>query len=383
MFSIQKNLFSLNPAITYLNCAYMSPLLKSVEQAGILGIRGKREPYEIFPNDFFTQPNELRQEFAQLINAPASRVALVGSVSYGMAIVAKNLSIAKGENILVAAEQFPSNVYPWLSLAQEKGGEVKIIAPADTRQNRGKAWNERILSAIDAQTKLVALGNVHWADGTWFDLGQIRARAHEVGALLVIDGTQSVGALPFDVQKIQPDALICAGYKWLMGPYGIALAYFGEYFDQGKPLEENWLNRLGSQNFKELVNYVSEYEAGAMRYEMGERSNFITVPMMLTALQQINAWEPQNIQAYCRNLIQESLKILQNQGFWLEDEAYRSSHLFGIRLPEHLSIEKVQAKFQEKQLFVSFRGDAIRVAPHLYNDAGDMAKLVEVLLSLS
>jgi selenocysteine lyase/cysteine desulfurase len=325
----------------------------------------------------------LRQEFAQLINAPAARVALVGSVSYGMAIVAKNLALGAGENLLVAAEQFPSNVYPWLSLAKDSGAAVQMIAPPHTRQNRGKIWNERILDAIDAKTKLVALGNVHWADGTWFDLAQIRARTREVGACLVIDGTQSVGALPLDVQKIQPDALICAGYKWLMGPYGTGLAYFGEYFDDGKPLEENWLNRLGSQNFKELVNYVAEYEAGAMRYEIGERSNFITVPMMLTALQQINAWEPQNIQAYCRSLIQESLKILQNRGFWVEEEAYRAAHLFGIRLPEQIAIEKVQAKFQEKQIFVSFRGDAIRVAPHLYNDSSDMAKLVEVLLSLS
>jgi selenocysteine lyase/cysteine desulfurase len=383
MFTNQKHLFSLNSTTTYLNCAYMSPLLKSVEQAGILGIRRKREPYEVFPSDFFTHPNELRQEFAQLINAPASRVVLIGSVSYGMAIVAKNLAISKGENIIVAAEQFPSNVYPWLSLAQETGAEVKIIAPPDTLENRGKLWNERILAAINPQTRLVALGNVHWADGTLFDLIQIRVRTREVGALLAIDGTQSVGALPFDVQKIQPDALICAGYKWLMGPYGIGLAYFGEYFDRGKPLEENWINRLGSENFKELVNYVSEYEPGALRYEIGERSNFITVPMMLTALQQINAWEPQNIQSYCRNLIQESLKILQNRGFWVENEAYRSSHLFGIRLPKHLSIEKVQASFQAKQIVVSFRGDAIRIAPHIYNDSADMAKLVETLLNLS
>ncbi|MCU0447808.1 MAG: aminotransferase class V-fold PLP-dependent enzyme [Microscillaceae bacterium] len=382
MFTAQKNLFNLNPKVTYLNCAYMSPLLKSVEQAGILGLQRKREPYEVFPGDFFRQPNEVRQEFAQLINAPESRVAIISSVSYGMAIVAKNLLLGKGQNIIVAAEQFPSNVYPWLSLAQETDAEVRIISPPDSLEHRGKIWNEKLLTAIDKNTRLVALGNVHWADGTWFDLPQIRIRTREVGALLAIDGTQSVGALPFDVQKIQPDALICAGYKWLMGPYGIGLAYFGEFFDNGKPLEENWINRLGSENFKELVNYVAEYEPGALRYEVGERSNFINIPMMLTALQQINAWKPQNIQSYCRYLTQESLQILQNRGFWVEDEAYRGAHLFGIRLPSHLSIEKVQAKFQAQQIYVSFRGNAIRIAPHIYNDSQDMAKLVESLLSM-
>lgn len=382
MFTAQKSLFNLDAQITYLNCAYMAPLLKSVEQAGILGIQRKREPYRVSPADFFYQPNELRQEFAGLINAPASRIAIVPSVSYGMAIVAKNLQIGKGENIIIAAEQFPSNVYPWLNLAQEKGAEIKIISPPDTTENRGKIWNESILNAIDTKTRLVATGNVHWADGTKFDLAQIRTRTREVGSLLAIDGTQSVGALPLDVQKIQPDFLVCAGYKWLMGPYGIGLAYISEYFDEGKPLEENWINRLGSENFNQLVNYVSEYEPHAMRYEMGERSNFITVPMMLTALQQINAWEPENIQSYCRNLTKESINLLQNRGFWIEDEAYRSSHLFGIRLPKHLSMTDVQAKLQANQVFVSIRGNAIRVAPHIYNDSTDMAKLVNCLVEM-
>ena len=88
----------------------------------------------------------------------------------------------------------------------------------------------------------------------------LRQRTHEVGAQLVIDGTQSVGALPINVQELQPDALICAGYKWLMGPYSIALAYYGPYFDQGEPLEEGWINRYGSEDFTNLVQYQDRYQ---------------------------------------------------------------------------------------------------------------------------
>ncbi len=123
----------------------------------------------------------------------------------------------------------------------------------------GEGWNSRIIEAIDADTALVALPHVHWTDGTQFDLVEIGRRAREVGAALVVDGTQSVGALPFDVQIVQPDALICSAYKWLLGPYSIALGYFGSRFDNGVPLEETWLGRLGSEDFTKLINYQSQY----------------------------------------------------------------------------------------------------------------------------
>jgi selenocysteine lyase/cysteine desulfurase len=232
MLSLQRTKFTLPSDSAYLNCAYMSPLLKSVEKAGLEGMKKKRNPLTITGGHFFNETNELRAEFSKLINAKdPNRIAVIPSVSYGMANVVNNLKVVRGENIIVASEQFPSNYYPWQKLCAEKGLELKSISPPPGFEKRGKNWNERILNAIDSKTKLVTLGHVHWADGTLFQLAAIRKRTSEVGALLVIDGTQSVGALPFDVQTIKPDALICAGYKWLMGPYSIGLAYYGEYFD--------------------------------------------------------------------------------------------------------------------------------------------------------
>ncbi len=163
-------------------------------------------------------------------------------------------------------------------------------------------------------TKFVALGNVHWADGTRFDLEAVRKRTREVGALLIIDGTQSVGALPFDVQKIQPDALICGGYKWLMGPYSMGMAYYGEHFNNGQPIEENWLNRKNSEDFTTLVNYQVDYQPDALRYEVGEHSNFILVPMMVEALKQINKWKPENIQNYCQKISKSAIREMKSPG---------------------------------------------------------------------
>ena len=381
MISCKYSKFSLPDRVTYLNCAYMSPLLKSAEKAGIRGLRTKRNPANISPADFFKDSELLREEFAKLINAGnPKRIAIIPSVSYGMATVSQNLAISAREKIVVAAEQFPSNYYPWQRLAGENGAEVVVVAPPEEPTSRGKIWNERILEAIDNKTRAVAIGNVHWADGTLFMLKEIRKRTRDVGALLIVDGTQSIGALPFDVMQIQPDALICAGYKWLLGPYSIGLAYYGEYFDDRKPIEENWINRLNSEDFTLLVNYESSYQDGSLRYDVGEHSNFILVPMLLKGVQQLNRWGVPDIQMYCKSITEKSIQLLLQHGLWVEHEAFRSSHLFGVRI-HGKDFQKVKADLVKNKIYVSYRGDAIRVSPHVYNDENDLAKLARILTS--
>ena len=296
----QKDQFDIEDHIHYLNCAYMSPLMKKVEEAGHRAVALKARPYQIKPVDFFSHTNHLKATFAQLIHAEhPDRIALIPSASYGIATVANNLRLKPGDNIVMLEEQFPSNYYIWERICKEQQGHIKIVAAPDS-ENRSEAWNEAILAAIDEKTALVAMSHVHWADGTWFDLEAIRAKSKQHDALLVIDGTQSVGALPFDIKKIQPDALICAAYKWLMGPYSIGYAYYGSYFDHGTPIEENWINRLHSQDFQHLVNYQKDYQPMAWRYSVGEQSNFILVPMAQAALEQLLKWGQENIQQYCR-----------------------------------------------------------------------------------
>jgi selenocysteine lyase/cysteine desulfurase len=378
LLTSQKDKFSLPPEVTYLNCAYMAPLSKSVEAAGIQGLRLKQMPYQITHQEFFTDVDRVRSEFAALINVDAhSRVAVLPSVSYGMATLAKNIRLHKGTSIIVAGEQFPSNYYSWKKIADQQGGVLKAIKAPDTWENRGQLWNERLLEAINPDTALVAIAHHHWADGTRFDLKALRARTREVGALLIIDGTQSVGAYPFDIQEIQPDALVCAAYKCMMGPYATTLAYFGEHFDQGEPLEEGWIARYGSENFAGLVNYVDEYQPGALKYDMGERSNFILIPMLYEALRMIRQWGAANIQAYCQHLVYDPIQELRNLGYFVEEEAYRAHHIFGVRLPAHTDMERLKQLLSEQQIHVSYRGNAVRVSPNVYNTEEDLWKLVD------
>lgn len=380
MLACKYSKFSLPGNVTYLNCAYMAPLLKSVEKAGVRGVRLKRNPANIHPGDFFSITTALRTAFANLIHvSDPNRIAIIPSASYGIATVTRNLKLQKGENVLVAAEQFPSNYYPWQSLCAETGAELKIVSPEKRLEGRGKIWNAKFLESINPQTRAVAVAHTHWADGTLFDLEALRARTREVGAILVIDGTQSVGALPFDVSKIQPDALVCAAYKWLLGPYSIGLAYYGDYFNDGRPIEENWIHRLDSENFSGLVNYEPRYQPGALRYGVGEHSNFILAPMALKAIAQINRWGVENIQEYCRSITDPAIAALREKGFIIEELPFRASHLFGVRHSKPLDLEKVKEKLNRFKVHVSVRGSAIRVSPHVYNDAEDMNRLAKIL----
>lgn len=373
----QRDAFDLPADLHYLNGAYMSPLSKAVTAAGHEGITRKRVPTRITPADFFREVNTLKGLFADVVNAPRERIALIPAVSYGMATVVNNLHLQAGQRVVLLHEQFPSNVYAWRNL-RERGVVIDTVAAPKSKQ-RAQDWNEAILEAITPDTAAVALGHVHWADGTLYDLARISQKAKAVGAALVIDGTQSVGALPFDVQEMQPDALICAGYKWLMGPYGLGYAYYGERFADGVPLEDNWIARAGSEDFSGLVNYQDAYAEGAARFDVGEKSNPILLPMMIAALREVLERQPERTQAYCRELTETPLAQLQRDGYRLEHPDYRAHHLFGIRLPEHIALDALKDALQEANISVSVRGDAVRVSPNVYNDADDITALVDVL----
>jgi selenocysteine lyase/cysteine desulfurase len=381
MLNCQKHLFDLDPAVHYINGAYMSPITRQAHALGVAAVGRKRNPFTIAPADFFSDVDQLKKQFARLVNAAEwQRVAIIPSVSYGIATIAQNLHLRAGQNIVVAEAQFPSNVYAWRVLAKDKQLTIHTIAyPVELQEGRGMNWNARILEAITPDTGLVALAHVHWANGTRFDLAAIGARCREVGAAFVIDGTQSVGALPFDVEAFGVDALVCGGYKWLMGPYALGYAYYGSRFDDGKPLEETWMGRRNARDFNGLVDYRDAYEPFSARYDMGEKSNFIHVPMASEALRQLLEWQPARIQAYCRALTEEAVAVWRQHGYWVEESEWRGAHLFGVQLPKGRSTDVLLKKLAEKRIFVSVRGEFVRISPNVYNDADDIAALTAVL----
>lgn len=383
MLTCQKELFSLPADNHYINCATRGPFSKTVEMAGYEAIRRQTNPFGLHPDAFFSGAIVVRELFSQLINnSDPERIAIVPAVSYGMGVVARNLhrkpGIRAGQKIVLVDGEFPSDVYAWDRVRTELELTIQTIAmPADFPKS--DAWNTALLAAIDENTALVMVPHVHWMYGNLFDLVAIGQRAREVGAWFVIDGTQSVGALPFDVAAIRPDALVCAAYKWMMGPYSMGLAYYGEVFDDGVPLEESWMNRLDSNQFHRLTEYQPEYRPKAYRYNMGEHTHFTHMPMLEAAIRQLLNWQPERIQDYCRALLADALPKLTAAGCEIEPNLGRANHLVGVWLPITTDPMAIQQALQSRKVSVSARGRALRIAPNVYNDAVDIDALVSVL----
>ena len=374
----QRHLFSLPETQHYLNCAYMSPLLKSVQEAGAAAVSLKASPADITGADFFEPVETLRERFATLINTSASRIACIPAASYGVAVAVHNTPLRAGQNVVLPAEEFPSNVYGWMAACDRGGAELRLVERPDGPQS-ASAWNTRMLEAIDRNTAAVTLTDIHWTDGTPFDVDAIGRRAREVGALFVIDGTQSVGALPFDFDRLQPDLLVCAGYKWLLGPYQYGVIAVGDRLLDGEPFEHNWINRKDSENFSNLSDYRREYGAGARRFDTGERSNFILVAMLNEGLKQILNWDVTSIRDHCTELSGELAAALADSPYMMAPAKDRSPHLFGIRVPDAERLPALLEDLRRRDVHVSQRGTSLRVSPHVFNSPDDVGALVEAL----
>lgn len=381
--SPQKHLFQLPEEGHYLNCAYMSPLLKTVEEAGIAGMQRKRNPAVIRQEDFFKEAETVRAKFGQLVNGHPSQVAIIPAASYGLQSAISNIPPGIGTHAITVSEEFPSDYYSLKSWCAKHGKDLVAITPNGSSPEKGKIWNERLLEAINPDTAAVVISSLHWTNGTLFNLQKIGERCKAVGALFIVDGTQSVGAMPIDVAAFQIDALVCAAYKWLLGPYSIGLAWYSPFFNDGAPIEESWLNRTNAENFAGLTNYVDDYKPGAARYQVGEYSNFALLPMVHAALDQIAAWGVDNIRQYCRQLTAPLTDFLIKNGFGLETERYRASHLFGFSLPDGLDQSYLMTALQQNNIFVSLRSNSIRVSPHVYNTETDIRALIGVLEEVS
>ena len=375
----QKHLFQIPDGIHYLNCAYMSPLLKSVEEKGIEGMRMKRNPIAIKPVDFFTGLVGVREKFGKMVNCPPAQVAYMPSVSYGMNSIIKNIPFEKGQHALTISEEFPSCYYTAQRWCKSHGADLRVVARKEDIPEKAKDWNSRILEAIGNETAFLVMASVHWMNGTRFDLAQIGARCREVGARLIIDGSQSVGALPIDVKKYNISALVCAAYKWLMGPYSSALSYIHEDFNEGIPLEESWMTRPNSERFDRLTQYEQGYKPGAVRFDVGQSSNFILVPMLDEALGQLLDWGIEEIQEYGRQLSQPLIKFFEKKGSHVEGEAHRAHHLFGLPLPPGTDGESLVGDLQARNVYVSLRGNNIRISVNVFNTEEDIMELMAAL----
>lgn len=369
----QRERFDIPRDVAYLNCAYMSPLAREVSDAAGKGMALKAAPWTYRPADFFAHTEAARSRFAALAGGSPNDFAVVPSVSYGLAVAAQNLPLRHGQDIVVLADQFPSNLYVWREHAIACGARIVTV-----KREAGEAWTPAVLAAIGPDTGIVAVPNCHWADGGLVDLESVGAACRAAGAALVLDLTQSLGALPFDVERVRPDFMVSACYKWAMGPYGIGMLYAAPRHHGGTPIEHNWMNRAGSEDFSRLVDYRNDFQPGARRFDMGEKANPPLLMGAAAAIDMLLGWGIANI---AETLGDRNLALgdaARGIGLLAPDPATRAPHFLSLGFPGDVP-EGLPERLADKNVFVSLRGRSLRVTPHLYNDDADCERLIAVL----
>lgn len=369
----EHRLFEVPDEIAYLNVANLAPQLRPVRAAGEAALERRAAPWTIAPADWFTDVERLRALFARVVGADADGVALIPASSYGMAVAAANLDAGPGTRVVVIDEEYPSGIYTWRAFARRTGAAVHTV-----RRERGQSWAEAVLAALDERVRVVSVPNVHWTNGALVDLEPVCERARELGAAIVLDVSQSAGAIPLDVAALRPDFLISVGYKWLLGPFSVAYMYVDERHRDGEPIEHNWINRAGSEEFARLVDYTDELQPGARRFDVGARTNFMLTPMAIAALEQVLEWSVEAIGATLAEVTGAIEQKARERGIEAIPATDRGQHMIGIGLSDLPPAELV-GELAARDVHAGVRSSWLRVAPHLHTTDADVERLFSAL----
>jgi selenocysteine lyase/cysteine desulfurase len=371
----QRHLFDIPREIAYFNCAYNSPQLNESRNRLLAGVAEKSQPWQRTPASFFEDAETVRRLAADVFGGDMDGYAVVPAASYGLSTAARAIEprLKTGDGILVIAEEFPSNVLPWRRVAQETGAILKTVQTPEDGD-----WTRAILNSIDKSIKVVAVSTCHWTNGATIDLPPIGKACRESGSVLVVDATQTLGAMPFPMGEVQPDFLVAAGYKWLLCPYGFSLLYVSEQWRSARPLEETWLARSNAENFAALVKYSDSYLPGSRKFDVGEKCTATILPGAIAALEQIKAWGVESIAESLSAINAKIAAHLERKGFRLPAKALRCPHVFGAYLPPTYAGNLI-AELRLKDIYISQRGNALRFAPHLHIDDHDRDRLLNAL----
>ena len=371
----QRHLFDIPEDVAYFNTAYYSPQLNESRDRLHIGVNAKSHPWERTSDSFFQDAETIRQLSSDIFGGNSEGFAVIPAASYGISTTARAIepALQSGDQILVIAEEFPSNVLPWKRTAMETGAEI-ITVPEPGDGN----WTQAILDRIDKSVKAVAVSTCHWTNGLHIDLQPIGKACRDIDAVLVVDATQSLAAMPFSIENVQPDFLIAAGYKWLLCPYGFGLLFVSERWRSARPLEETWLARDNAENFAALVKYSGTYMPGARRFDVGETCTATILPGAIAALEQIKAWGVEDI-SNSLSLINKTIALhLESLGFVLPNESQRCPHMFGALLPKQYKGNLV-SELSSRNIYISQRGNSLRFSPHLHVNDNDINRLLEAL----
>lgn len=374
MLPSQRALFDIPREICYLNAASWSPLPIATQEAGRVGVARKGRPWAIDPALPERQFERARRAAARLINAEPGDVALISSVSYGVAAAAKLATVPAGARVLVLENDHSSAVLEWTTRAQAGRFSVDAVP----RPNDGD-WTAAVLAAIEAPgappVALASISSVHWADGGIIDVDRVAAALRKQGAMLLVDATHAAGVMKIDVRGFDPDFLVFPTYKWLLGPYGRAFLYIAKRRQDGVPLEQTSYGRRAINSERETYYGDTEFVAGGRRFDMGERDHFISLEMASIGMELMAQWGCDAVQARLRMLTRRLADELRDDGVRIPDASVRAPHILSLQFPAGMP-EGLVPELAAEQIYVAPRIGRMRISPHLYNDEEDIDRFL-------
>jgi selenocysteine lyase/cysteine desulfurase len=377
MLASQRDLFEMSRHICYLNSASWSPLPLKTLEAGRAAVGRKGTPWTIGAAFANQQHERARAAAARLIGADPADIALIPSISYGVATAAKLLTIDRRTRIIVLADDHSSPVLEWQTRADPQGFVVETVGRSDDGD-----WTSAVLAAIERSgappVTLASISSVHWSDGGLLDVEKIGAALRQQGARFLVDATQSAGVLSMDVKRLDPDFVIFPTYKWLLGPYGRAFLYVAKRHQDGIPLEQTSGGRRDVRAENAVYFTDTSYQPDARRFDMGERDHFVSMEMASIGMEMMAEWGAAAVALRLQMLTDRIAEGVRGLGVSMTERGVRAPHILCFGFKDGMPAGLVEGLARE-DVYVAARLGRLRVSPHVFNDEADADRFVAVL----
>ncbi len=350
---------------TFLNHAAVGPISTRVIAA--IEAQLRRHATNPFRQSELNAPiyREGRERAARLVGAAPERIAYIKNTSHGISLLANGLGLRAGDNVIVPEREFPSNTLAWLRL-QTAGVEVRRVAAIE-----GRMTADAIRLALDARTRVVTLSQVQYWNGHRCDVAAIGEVCRSGGVLLIVDGTQSIGAMPLDMTASGVDALVVSAHKWMLGPLGIGfLAFSARMLERVEVTAPGWLSVNDPFEFRNTLDYLPD----ARRFAPGTE-NASGICGLTERFREIEDFGLARIEACILGLNDEIAEAARRLGAEVVRHARaEQSGILTFAFPARDNAAAVK-HLLGANVRVSLRQGRIRVSPHYYNDETDVAAL--------
>jgi selenocysteine lyase/cysteine desulfurase len=377
MLASQRALFEMPRQICYLNSASWSPLPLKTQEAARAAVGRKGMPWTLNAAFAGGQHDRARKAAARLINADPPDVALIPSISYGVATAAKILTIEAGTRIIVLESDHSSPVLEWQTRADAQGFIVDTV-----RQPDDGDWTSAVLATIERSgappVSLASISSVHWSDGGLIDVEQVGAALRRHGARFLIDATHGAGVLAMDVKRLDPDFVIFPTYKWLLGPYGRAFLYVAKRHQDGIPLEQTASGRRDVRAENAVYFADLRYVADARRFDMGERDHFISMEMASIGMEMMADWGADAVVERLSMLTDRIAEGVRDIGVRVAERRTRAPHILSLGFEDGMPKDLVEGLASD-DIYVAARLGRMRISPHVFNDETDADRFVAAL----